>query len=128
MTNISHRAFSEFVGIRYEDMDCVDLVIYVQNRIFNRKIEVDSDRNHMRRNFRKLLRENLHPVTGVPTIGDLVLMKDFNAKYPEHIGTYFCMAGDEWVLHTTAKTDSVFHRIREVSNFGILVEGIYTWK
>jgi len=127
MTNTSRRVFSEFTGIPYAAADCVDLLIDVQRRIFGREFDLPTERDTWRRQAHALLRTHVDPVD-VPALGDLVVMKDFLQHYPGHVGTYFELAGEGWVLHTTERTDSVFHRVRQLSNFSIIVEGYYRWK
>lgn len=127
MTNISRRVFFDFTGIPYAAADCIDLMIEVQKRIFERNIELPNDRNEMRRHAYGLLRTHVDRVEK-PEPGDLVMMRDFLQRYPAHVGTYFELSGDGWVLHTTERTDSVFHRIREISNLSIIIEGYYRWK
>lgn len=127
MTNISRQDCSKFVGTPYAAADCVDLLIDVQRRLFGREFDLPTDRNQWRRQARELLRTHVDPVE-IPHVGDLVVMRDFMARYPGHVGTYFEFAGDAWVLHTTERTDAVFHRIRQLSTISIIVEGYYRWK
>lgn len=127
MTKISRRDSIELSGIRYSSADCVDLLIHVQQKIFGRNLDLPVDRRQWRRQARDLLRTHVDPVD-VPADGDLVVMRDLLAKYPGHVGTYFDMAGEGWVLHTTERTDSVFHRVRDLSTYSIIVEGYFRWK
>lgn len=127
MTNISRRVFSEFTGIPYSTADCVDLLIDVQQRLFKRDLDLPADRAAWRRHARQLLRTHTEQVD-IPQTGDLVVMKDFLQRYPGHVGTYFELAGDGWVLHTTERTDSVFHRVRQITNFSISIQGYFRWK
>lgn len=127
MINTSRRVYSEFVGVPYDEADCVDLLIDVQQRLFNRIFDLPDDRNDWRRRARELLRTYVDQVQE-PQQGDLVVMKDFAARYPGHVGTYFNLAGEGWVLHTTERTDSVFHRVRHLSTYSIVIEGYYRWK
>lgn len=128
MTNISRRVFSEFTGIPYADADCVDLLIDVQQKVFGRKFsDLPTDRKAWRRRALVLLREHCES-TGRPIQGDLVVMRDLTAHYPGHVGTYFELAGEGWVLHTTERTDSTFHRARDLANYSIIIEGYFRWK
>lgn len=128
MTSTSHRDFSNrYIGLPYQQVDCVDLLVMVQKEIFGRMLDLPNDRNSARRQFQTLLRQYAEPVDN-PQVGDLVFMRDYYQKYPSHVGTLFKMAGDSWVLHTTEKTDSVFHRVRQIAHLGIAIEGYYTWK
>lgn len=107
--------------------DCVALLLDVQQRAFGRVFDLPTDRRAWRRAARELLREHCHKVE-LPLQGDLVVMRDCLARYPGHVGTYFDLVGEGWVLHTTERTDSVFHRVRDLPTYSIIIEGYYRWK
>jgi hypothetical protein len=47
---------------------------------------------------------------------------------PWHVGTYFDAAGEGWILHSTASAGAAtVIRLRDLSRFGLQVEGFYTW-
>ena len=58
--------------------------------------------------------------------GDLVLM--VGAGYLDHIGVHVCTAGERWVLHNFIRARQVvLHRLRDLGQWGLTVEGVYAW-
>ena len=45
-----------------------------------------------------------------------------------HVGVYFWIAHEAWVLHCNEKTEcSVLHRVRDLPSYGVPIEGFYKW-
>lgn len=57
-----------------------------------------------------------------------VLMREVDKDYAGHIGVYLTFAHTPYVLHNSeALGKSCVHRLDELSRFGLVVEGYYTW-
>ena len=64
--------------------------------------------------------------TDDPQDGDGVLM--FDQGRLGHIGVYFHLAHEGYVLHSNESNGcSVLHAIRDLPSFGARVEGYYRW-
>lgn len=119
-----------FVDIPYSEdsFDCADLVMLVQRELFGRDIVLPNGRPRGVRGALQLgdlSRQYAVPVDE-PRDGDLVLMLE--GGRPAHVGTYFYLAHEGWVLHTCERTTvSVLHRVRDLPAWGAPVEGYYRW-
>lgn len=121
-----------FEGLPYhDDFDCADFVVHVQAKLFNREVHVPGARPRG-----KYASEALHGAaityavrTDTPAEGDLVLMFDLNdTDTPSHAGVYVMLGGEPHVMHNALRTGgSVTHAVRQLSRFGINVEGYYKW-
>lgn len=121
-----------FVGIPYceRDFDCADLVMHVQRELFGREVYLPNGRPRGKAG-QAAIRGGLHAYakpTDPPIDGDLVLMRDIGTKRPGHAGVFFHLAHEGWCLHSNEKNGvSVLHRMRELPEFGAMIEGIYRW-
>jgi len=119
-----------FVGLPYSEaeFDCADLVALVQRELFGRDVRLPTGRPRGVRGalqLGELSRQYAVPVA-VPADGDLVLMLERGR--PAHVGTYFHLAHEGWVLHACERTTvSVLHRVRDLGAWGAPIEGFYTW-
>lgn len=129
MTSFSHQDFSSFFGYTYDPhgFDCVDLLLAVQRKLFGRQVSIPADRNLARRQMRALFRTHLIE-TSAPQDGDVVLMRETGRSKADHVGTWFLLAGEACILHTTASTDTLFTRERQLATQGLTIEGIYAWR
>lgn len=75
-------------------------------------------------------RDELADRVSVPADGDAVLMFEPGASTPGHIGTYFFLCYQPFVLHTAAwmQAGSTLHRMQDLSALGLTIEGFYRWK
>lgn len=126
-----------FCGLPYcaRTMDCADLVVLVQRELFGRTVLLPGmKRPRPLRLDQQAAELELHAASlahrvEVPTTGDLVLMLDTGQTRPGHAGTYFFLAHEQWVLHTTHHIGaSRLHRVRELPSLGLRIEGFYQWK
>lgn len=130
---MNRRELERFTLIPYDEdsFDCADLVILVQREVFGRDVLVPGHRPRGARGqlmMGELSGAFADPVD-TPVCGDLVLMADFGNTKPSHAGVFFVLAHEPWVLHTNEKVGcSVFHRIREIGDYGLKIEGYYRWK
>lgn len=122
----------ELIGIPYDKVnyDCADFVVDVQKRVFDRDVQFPTKRPRGQEGERRL--ENLSKEyvqkTDSPKDGDLVLMYDFGRSYPSHVGVYFWLSHEGWVFHSNSKNgSSVLHRVRDLPEFGVRIEGYYQW-
>lgn len=122
-----------FALIPYDEdgFDCADLVALVQREMFGREVCMPSRRPRGVRGavgLHALSRPYARLREGPPQDGDLVLMIDHGHQSPGHAGVFFFLAHEGWILHTNEKVGcSVLHRVRDLSGFGLRIEGFYEW-
>jgi len=119
-----------YTGIPYceHTFDCADLVVLVQRELFGREVNLPSARPRGLRGVIQVgeISRQLAHRTDTPSDGDLVLM--IEQARPVHVGVWFWLAHEAWVLHANERNGcSVLHRMRDLSGFGLRVEGVYTW-
>lgn len=124
------REIERYVGIPYcaQSMDCADLVVLVQRALFGREVRLPNGRPRGPRGQAVLgdLSRSYGTPTDAPADGDLVLMQDRGRA--GHVGVYFHLAGEGWVLHTSQVTgSSVLHRARDLPDWGAPIVEIYRW-
>lgn len=122
-----------FVAIPYDEatFDCADLVVLVQRELFGREVRIPSKRPRGPEGaaaLGELSRPYGRRREGPPQDGDFVLMIDHGQRNPGHAGVFFFLAHEGWVLHTSEATGgSVLHRVRDLPDWGLRVEGFYEW-
>lgn len=124
-----------YIGLPYVpgESDCAMLVERVEREVFGRALDLPKERPSDRaRDMAAQIGEHLErfarrlPAGTDPREGDLVLM--VGAGYLDHIGVYAEIAGEAWVLHAFIRArQTVLHRLRELRNWGLEVEGVYAW-
>lgn len=126
------RDIQRFTEIPYDEkrFDCADLVIKVQRELFARDVVLAGKRP--RGVAGQVVLGELSKAhaqrTQSPVDGDLILTRDFGQVQPGHAGVYFRLAHEDWILHTTPKIGcSVCHRLRDLPDYGLQVEGFYAW-
>ncbi|WP_115540039.1 peptidoglycan endopeptidase [Xanthomonas campestris] len=121
-----------FLNIPYDadTNDCADLVVQVQHELFGREVQMPARRPRGAAGQVALgeLSQASAVATTTPVDGDLVLMFDKGQIRPGHVGVFFYLAHEGWVLHTTSALGSSWlHRVRELPDYGARIEGYYTW-
>jgi hypothetical protein len=121
-----------FVAIPYDERvcDCADLVVLVQAEMFGRQVRMPGRRPRGMEGQAALgeLSESYARKTDTPGDGDLVLMIEHGQKRPGHAGVFFFLAHEGWVLHSNERNGcSVLHRVRELPDYGLRIEGYYAW-
>ena len=113
-----------------DSFDCADLVVLVQREMFGRAVTMPGNRPRGvvgQATIGELSRRYAER-TERPVDGDLVLMFEHGQKRAGHAGVYFWLAHEAWVLHANEKNGcSVLHRVSELPDFGLRVEGYYAW-
>lgn len=113
-----------------ESFDCADLVQRVQRELFGREVALPSTRPRGTAGSAAVAagaREFAKP-TDTPRDGDLVLMIDHGQKRAGHVGVWFWLDHEAWVLHTSERlTRCALHRLRDLPQWGLRLEGIYAW-
>ena len=114
------------VGIPYRpDFNCAHFVEMVQRELYGREVHLPG--GGPRTPAARAAEFGLAP-TDAPKDGDLVLMFDFGRKRADHVGVYFHLAHEGWVLHSNEKNGcSVLHPMRELGALGLRLEGAYAW-
>ena len=121
-----------FTLIPYDEsaFDCADLVVLVQRELFGREIRMPSRRPRGVEG-QAAIGELSRPYgrrTESPQDGDLVLMIERGHKRPGHAGVFFYLAHERWVLHANESNGcSILHRVRDLPDFGLRIEGFYAW-
>ena len=111
-----------------DTFDCADFVVHVQRELFGREVTLPSARPRGLRGQAALgeLSKPYGERTDAPVDGDLVLMLEHGR--PAHVGVYFHLAHEGWVLHSNERNGcSVLHRVRDLPDYGAPVEGFYRW-
>lgn len=120
----------QFVGIPYDEQtfDCADLVAHVRREMFGHEVRLPNGRPRGEEGQIALgeLSKAYAVHTDTPKDGDLVLMK--RRAGVGHVGLYFRIAGEGWVLHSN-ETDgaSVLQRVRDLHTWGAIVSGYFAW-
>ncbi len=123
----------KYVGMPYDphSFDCADFVILVQKELFGREIYLPSNRPRVgvgQRHMRKMSEQFAERVDQ-PETGDLVLMREYTHRRDGHVGVYFFLHHEAWVLHCNESDGcSVLHRLRELTDYSIKATGFYRWK
>ncbi|MDR7193357.1 NlpC/P60 family protein [Luteimonas terrae] len=111
-----------------DTFDCADCVVLVERDLFGREVTLPNGRPRGARGQAALgeLSKPYGVRTDAPNDGDLVLM--FERGRAAHVGVYFHLAHEGWVLHCNERNGcSVLHRVRDLPDFGAPIEGYYTW-
>lgn len=124
-----------FLGIAYDPrrMDCADLALLVRERLFGQGCALAGHRprplhDDARSQAIGAALGQVAARTELPQDGDLVLMFSPGQERPGHVGTWFFLDYEPWVLHcSNALRTSRLHRMRELPGLGLRVEGIYRW-
>ena len=120
-----------FVGEPYQDgaNDCASFAERVQREIFQRAINLPTDRAAgVRGQSAQILnaRGDYGTRTEHPQEGDAVLMRGRGRL--NHLGIYCEIEGVPFVLHAMRNARQVcLHRLRDLNQLGLTVEGVYTW-
>lgn len=126
---VTLEAVEAYVDTPYSrDFDCADLVTLVQREMFGREVRLPNGRPRGVQGQAAIapaLHEYARP-TDDPGDGDLVLMRE-NGR-PGHVGVFFRLSHEDWVLHSNEKNGmAVLHRLRDLPIWGAEIEGIYAW-
>lgn len=121
-----------YMGLEYhpDTFDCADLVVKVQAELFGREIVLPSRRPRGRIGQARLgeLSKAYVEETAVPKDGDLVLMSEFPRRRFSHVGLYFFIACEAYILHAQNEIEgSVMTRVRDLPASQLRIEGFYTW-
>lgn len=121
-----------FCGMAYSEasFDCADFVALVQAELFDRAVRMPGARPRGVEGQAAIGELSMAYATPTPTPhdGDLVLMIEHGQKRAGHAGVYFRLAHEGWVLHLPDKpSGSVLHRIRNLPDYGLKLEGTYAW-
>lgn len=123
---------ARYIGIPYEPgtFDCVTLVERVANDVFGRHLDLPKDRAGERAvEVSAQLHANVQTYATraeAPAEGEPVLM--VGRGHLDHVGVATEIAGEWWVLHAFIRTRHVvLHRLRDLPQWGLTVEGYYRW-
>lgn len=120
-----------FVGIPYDAdrFDCADLVAHVRREAHCHEVRLPNARPRGHAGqlaLGELSRQYADPIDD-PEDGCLVLMK--RKAGVGHVGLFYLIAGEGWVLHTNETNGmSVLHRVRDLPTWGAKIVGYYRWR
>jgi hypothetical protein len=110
--------------------DCGDLARLVLHEVFNRYVAIPSSRGIGPFANSALVTkccEEIVTKVNEPEDGDAVIM--IGRGRLAHVGVYYKLGGEEWVLHNSREAMQVVrHRIRDLPGTGFKLEGFYRWK
>ncbi|HHJ11887.1 MAG TPA: peptidoglycan endopeptidase [Chromatiales bacterium] len=122
----------KYIGEPYieGENDCAALVQRVLYVEFGVLVDMPGERAAGLRGLTRQIEDNklrvAEPVES-PREGDGVLMMGRGSL--DHVGVYCEIAGEGWVLHAMRNARQVCrHRLRDLANLGLDVEGFYRWK
>lgn len=120
-----------YIGQPYRpgENDCAELAARVQREVFKRDIGLPTERacglRGLTAQIADLQGDYATPVDQAVE-GDAVLMRSRGRL--AHIGVFCLINGEAWVLHAMKNAGQVCrHRVRELANMGLVVEGFYRW-
>lgn len=128
---------TRFIGLPYcpRRMDCADLAMLVQRELFGKTVFLAGKRPRPLQPAEQdaaidEYRDQLAVPVEHPQDGDAVLMREPGAERAGHIGTYFFLNYQPYVLHTAAwiQGGSSLHRVQDLPSLGLTVEGYYRWR
>lgn len=123
------RDLDRFIGLPYsKDFNCADFVAHVQRELYGREIRLPGARDPKAQlRMRETILDYARP-TDCPQDGDLVLMREFGRQKPSHVGLYFQMDHEGWVLHLIERgSQSLCQRMRDLPRFGVKVTEFFAW-
>lgn len=123
------RDLDRFIGLPYsKDFNCADFVAHVQRERYGREIRLPGARDPKAQlRMRETILDYARP-TDCPQDGDLVLMREFGRQKPSHVGLYFQMDHEGWVLHLIERgSQSLCQRMRDLPRFGVKVTEFFAW-
>lgn len=123
------RDLDRFVGLPYtERFNCADFIAHVQRELFGRTVVLPGARGAVARARMAETITQYATSTDTPTDGDLVLMREFGRTRPSHVGLFFHIGQEDWVLHLIEQgSQSLCQRARDLPRFGLRIEGTYAW-
>jgi len=119
-----------FVGMVYDEdrFDCADFCAHVRRELYGHDVRLPNGRPRGEEGQIALgeLSKAYAVPTDKPVDGDLVMMK--RRAGVGHVGLYFRIAGEGWVLHSNETNgESVLQPIRDLHTWGAIVSGYYAW-
>lgn len=119
-----------FVGMVYDAdrFDCADFVAHVRRELHGHDVRLPNGRPRGEAGQVALgdLSRAYATRTDTPQDGDLVLMK--RRAGVGHVGLYYRIAHDDWVLHSNETNgESVLHLVRDLPLWGAIVDGYFAW-
>ena len=121
----------KYLGYEFEKYNCAQFVQMVMHNEFKIEYRFPQSTGSIFSNSHKIksfYKDFVSERTETPEDGDLVLMHSGLRKLG-HIGLYCDVRGQKCVLHALKEAgQSVRHRLRNVGNYGLHVEGFYKWR
>lgn len=112
-----------------KSFDCGDLARLVLLEVFNRSIAIPTARGDGPFADSGLVVkccEEIGTPTSEPMDGDAVVM--IGRGRLAHVGVYYKLNGEEWVLHNSREAKQVVrHRIRDLPGTGLTLDRFYRW-
>ena len=119
-----------YCGKRWrESFDCADFVEWVQRDLYGRHIRIPNGRPRGDAGppvLASMAAQFVRP-TDTPADGDLVLMFDRGQTNPGHCGLYFFFDHQPQVLHLPERGGSAIHRVSDLPELDLRIQGYYAW-
>lgn len=121
----------KFVSIPYEEMNCAEFVEFVLKKQFGISFYFPQNRGSVfsqSADLKKYITSFVYPEkTNEPEEGDLVLMNGIRKMC--HVGLLVKKNNIKYVLHSQKNLGcACLHNLKDLSNYGLNVEGIYKWQ
>lgn len=110
---------------RADSFNCGDLVLLVQREVFHREVRIEGAHPVSPTARNAAIGQALAAVspTANPADGDGVLIRNGSMR---HVGVY-CALPEPMVLHACSGAGVVRHRLRDLADLGLRIEGYYAW-
>jgi len=124
---------NQYIGVPYSNMNCGEFAICIQREVFKKKYFRAPEHPKVENPFHyniileKNLINYLEKKIEKPVEGCCVLMKTM--KRLTHVGVYTKIGRKDYVIHCLDSfKSSILHKIKDLTTYGIDVEGYYSWK
>lgn len=119
-----------FLPYKLNGFDCGDLARLVLAEVFGRDIGIPIERGAGPFAHSALVSRCCDEIavrTDSPKDGDAVVM--IGRGRLAHVGVYYKLNGEEWVLHNSREAKQVVrHKLRDLPGTGFKLDGFYQWK
>lgn len=121
----------KFLSIPYSELNCAEFVEFVLRKEFKINFTFPQNRGSVfsqSAEIKKQIYNFTYPEkTKLPEEGDLVLMNGIRKMC--HVGILVKKKDSLFVLHSQKNLGcACLHKLKDISNYGLSIEGIYKWR